>query len=61
MRQGSKGPQSVIGNEMPEENRPASNQRVEYMLISKRIQTKKEDDFISPTVDVTSYRTKKAQ
>jgi hypothetical protein len=46
---------------MPEENRPASNQRVEYMLISKRIQTKKEDDFISPTVDVTSYRTKRAQ
>lgn len=29
--------------------------RVEYMAISKRMVSKKSDEFISPTVDITKY------
>lgn len=58
MKSGSvaKSSQRSEGQEILEENCQTPNQRVEYMLISKRIQNLKEDELISPTVDVTNYK-----
>ena len=57
-RKGSQAYSSI----MPEREEPVpekpvgSSERVEYMAISKRIASKKEAEFISPTVDVTKYQ-----
>jgi hypothetical protein len=42
-----------------EENstKPVGSHRIEYMAISKRLEQKKDNNLISPTVDVTKYRT----
>ncbi len=37
------------------EKDPVENHRVEYMAISKRISMKRNDEFISPTVDIGKY------